>query len=254
MSIKLFIFAKDKSLNQFVMITELAMKRLSVLVALAALLLGATSCGDGKYVVADDVVYFTYWTFSFGQMNDTLPDADPATFKAVKDWLGRDAQHVYFKGRLVHGADPATIKVKKYPISFDNHDYYYEDGALHVADMESFKILETKYNLWAKDNRQAYYDSTRLQVDDINAFHMVSWCYATDNHHIYYFGKRIEGADPATFVDLECGYYKDKNHVWYVGDIIEDADASSFKVDKDGNASDKLGPIYRGKRTTDSIQ
>ena len=206
----------------------------NIVIALGAvvLALGFTSCGDGgKYVVADDCVYYTYWTFSFGQLNDTLPGADPASFESVKNWLGHDNKQVFFKNRPIPGADPATIKAKKYPLSFDKRDWYFENAPLRVADMSSFEILlfdRDLQRLWAKDSRYVYYDSTRVEVEDIKAFKVIDYCTATDGHHVYLWGKRLADADPATFEALDGGYFKDKNHVWYIQDLVEGADDASF--------------------------
>ena len=114
------------------MITKLARIALVLVVAVAM-----SSCNDGEYIVRDNLVLYSYWTFSFGTRTDTLPGADPATFKTIKNWLARDAHNVYFKSSRINGADPATIKSKKFPLSCDAHDYYYEDKALHVAHRRS---------------------------------------------------------------------------------------------------------------------
>ena len=76
---------------------------------------------NGKYVEGNGTVYHTYWTFSFGNVYNELPQVDAATFESVNDWMGRDAGHVYFKSRLVEGADAATIEACRYPLMNCNH-------------------------------------------------------------------------------------------------------------------------------------
>ena len=127
-----------------------------------------TACGKEGFKIENGKVYYTYWTFSFGQQNRELLGADPETFKSVNDWLGRDAHHVYFKYRLAEGADPATVEAKKYPMFRDKNDYYIEGAALHVADMNTFEVLmHNDMHIWSKDSRYAYFDSTRLEVANI---------------------------------------------------------------------------------------
>ena len=218
------------------------------ILAATALLL-CPSCGDGKYEVSGDVVCYTYWTFSFGQRYDTLPEVDAKTFEQVKNWLGRDASHVYYEDRLIQGADPATLKAHRKPLCSDRKDYYYQGVPLHVADMKNFKVLKNNtYGLWAKDSRYVYRDSDRIEVDDVEAFHVVDWNVATDNVRVYFFGSLLADSDPKTFEYLDDLYAKDKSHVWYMDEVVEGADPATFTVDKEGNASDKNGKYYRGKR------
>jgi len=216
----------------------------TLLLILPLLLLCA--CGDGKYEVTPDTVCYTYWTFSFGTRHDTLPEVDAKTFEAVKNWLGRDVAHVYYQNRLIVGCDPATLRAHKKPLCSDKNDYYYKGQPMHVADVDGFKVLkQDDLVLWAKDSRYAYYDTVRIQVDDVKAFHLIEWCVATDNIHVYCFGERVPDADPKTYESLEGGYAKDRSHVWYLNDPVIDADVESFKVTDGGVGYDKNG-LFKG--------
>ena len=112
-------------------------------------------------------------------------------------------------------------EVRKKPLCSDSKDYYYKGIALHVVDMLSFKILRLDdYHLWAKDNRNVYFDSIS-----------------------------IKGADPSTYTILNNGYSKDRLHVWYYGMSIEGADAATFQtIGNDGAAADKFARYEKGKR------
>lgn len=231
------------------------MRYLILLTAFAIFASLLCSCGDGgEYEITDDGVYYTYWTFSFGTRHDPLPDADPSTFESVKDWLGKDARHVYFKENLIDGADPSTIKADKYPLSHDARDYYYEASALHVVDLASFKVLHrNRYDddIWAIDSRCAYYDSIRIAGVDVATFEVVNFAWARDKARVYRFGKVLDGADPATYKeDTESGYGTDKSHVWYYGTLLPDVDRASFTIDNvhEDIAHDKYGTIINGRR------
>ncbi|MBO4814953.1 MAG: DKNYY domain-containing protein [Muribaculaceae bacterium] len=207
-----------------------------------------TACGKEGFKIENGKVYYTYWTFSFGQQNRELPGADPETFKSVNDWLGRDARHVYFKYRLAEGADPATVEAKKYPMFRDKNDYYIEGAALHVADMNTFDVLmHNDMHIWSKDSRYAYFDSTRIEVANIKQFKVVDWDYATDGVRVYVFGKMLPDSDPATFKEIGSCYYKDKNHVWFLERLVEGADPATFELIRHGYAKDKAHIYYDEK-------
>lgn len=210
-----------------------------------------SSCNnEGEYVVSGNNVTFTYWTFSFGTVNDTLPGANASRFEAVKDWLGRDDKHVYFKEQLIPGADPSTIEAKKYPLCCDKHDYYYKGVPMHVSSVKNFEVVKwNEDDLWAVDGRYAFYDTIRIEPSDLKTFKIKEYNVAVDSKHVYRFGKILPLADPATYEENWKGFYsRDKAHVWYMGDLI-DVDYATFTIDKDG-AHDKHGHIYRGERIT----
>lgn len=229
-------------------------KRLCYIVLLWAVLL-LTGCNfDGKYEVRDDSVYFTYWTFSFGTKSDTLKEAHAPTFQSVKDWLGRDQEHVWFKSDLVKGADPATLKAMDYPLFYDKHDYYYLGKPINVADMSTFRVLKLDGRdvLWAVDSHYVYYDTLRIEGADPQTLRVLDTYEAVDKNHVYYFNEILEDADPETYKVMGA-YSKDKNHVWYCGELIEGADAETFdtefhfKSDKP-DAHDKHGKFMDGRR------
>lgn len=213
--------------------------------------LALTACNStGKYVNKDGSVYFSYWTFSFGTIDRELPDVDPATFKAVEDWLGHDDNHVYFKDNLIENADPKTLKAEKYPMFRDRKDYYYMTAALRVSDMESFKVLKrSDDDIWARDSRYAYYDSLRIETPDIESFRVVAHNTAVDSKNVYRYGKILPLADPATYEETWKGFYsRDKAHIWYMGTLLEDADYATFVVDDDTHAHDSKGSFHREER------
>ena len=207
-----------------------------------------TACTKDGFKIENGKVYYTYWTFSFGPQSHELPGADPATFKSVNDWLGRDARHVYFKNRLVEGADPTTVEAKKYPMFRDKNDYYIEGAPLHVADLNSFEVLEhNDSHIWSKDSHYAYFDSIRLEVDNIKQFKVVAWDYATDGVRVYVFGKMLPDSDPASFKNVGQCYYSDKNHVWFLDRLVQEADPATFEFIGKGYAKDKNHIFYDEK-------
>ena len=215
-----------------------------LLACLSVLLLSA--CGGSRYEVQGNVVVHTYWTFSFGTVYDTLPGADPATFKQVKEWLGHDSERVYFNALLVPGVDVATLEAKRFPLYCDKNDYYYETKALHVADMAAFKTIKWFENdFWAQDSRCAYYDSLRIDGIDISTFKVIDKRIAKDRYHVYMKGALLADADPATFESIDgLIYYRDKSHVWDINELLEGADPASFEIIGNSYVRDKSHVWY----------
>ena len=216
---------------------------INILWALPVLVLLMSACNsDGEYVKQGNTICHSYWTFSFGTRYDTLPQVNPSTFKSLGNWLGHDGRHAYFKARLVPGVDVASMKADKYPLFHDKNDYYYKGVPLHVSNED---------DIWAKDNKWAYYDSIRINTVDVKSFNVKSWNTAVDSKYVYRFGKILPLADPLTYDEEWKGLYsRDKSHIWYCGELIEDADYATFEVN--GNeVRDKHGHFHNGKRISE---
>lgn len=219
--------------------------------ALALLLAVVTSCtNSGEYVIGEDTVCYSYWTFSFGTIKDTLPGANPKTFKTINKWSGHDGKNVYFQNILVKGADAATVQADKFPLLYDKRDYYYKGVAMHVANVDKFKTLKWfEDDMWATDGTYAFYDSIRIKPQDMNSFKVKTYNMAVDSKYVYRYGKILPLADPATYEEEWDGYFsRDKSHIWHAGTLLEDADYATFKVDKDDVAHDKHGYFWGENR------
>lgn len=219
------------------------MKNLFI-VGLLAMLLAA--CGGSKYEVRGDVVVRSEWTFSFGTVYDTLPGADPATFKQVKDWLGHDSERVYFEAKLVPGVDVLTLEPQRYPLFRDKNDYYYKTVPLHVADRASFQVIKWfDDDFWAKDSRNAYYDSLRIDGVDVPSLALDDRRVARDKYHVYMRGVLLPEADPATFEHIAGSLcYRDKSHVWNLDKLLVGADPATFELVGDNYFRDKSHVWY----------
>lgn len=192
-----------------------------------------TACNtDGKYEVKNGKVFFTYWTVSFGTQRHELKDVDAASFQSMKDWLGRDAHHVWFKDRLVKSAHPASAEPMEYPLFRDRRDYYYKGAPLHVKDLATFTVKKCEEReFWATDSQYIYYDSLRIEGSDPATFEYLEFYKAKDRLHVYYNGKILPDADPASYVAMGT-YSKDKSHVWYCGELMEGADPATFEAEE----------------------
>lgn len=240
--------------------------------------LALMSCSDGGYKVEGDSVVYEYWTFSFGPQQYVLYDADASSFEAVKDWLGKDNEHVWYKQEWIEGADPASIKADKEPFCHDANDYYHQSTAMQVSDMKSFKFISGTPHLLGKDKNYGYTANGRFEIADYKSFGKLGYRHAKDNKYVYYLGKVVEGADPSTFKedDIEAslgrdkhgiyqsthrvetsspdtyrhiayGYGRDDNHIYYEGRVCPDIDASTFEMMEAIWARDKDHIIALGK-------
>ena len=239
------------------MIIDRYMKRCMFYLAALVLVALAVSCDTGeKYVVRDNVVVFTYWTFSFGTVNDTLPGADAASFRSIKNWLGCDDKQAFFKAKPVSGVDVATVKPERYPLFSDKDDYYYETAPLHVRDKASFNILDWfEHDFWAVDSQCAYFDSVRIDDADVQTFKVLKMPVAKDKNHVNYFGSVLPLADPASFEIIKnSAYARDKSHVWCGDDLLQDADLATFTVDDMYRAHDKYGAFTWERRDTVPVE
>jgi len=212
-------------------ILTLMTKKLSFLFLLLTFLL--VSCGNsGEYKIVNGKVVWSVYTFSFGEMIDTVEGADTATFEPLKYCYGKDKYHVFAKHRLIKGADINTFEPIDKKLSRDNHDYYWCGLPLNVYDMETFEVFyaTSETASWAKDSRYAYrldYDSIppRFPHADYKSFEpadyytsdlkIMSDSYAKDKYNAYFHDKIVKGADLKTFCQVAYNTAQDKNGVYY---------------------------------------
>lgn len=238
-------------------------------VFLLALLVGLTSCEGSKYKKIDGKIYWTFYTFSFGQVSqpldaDTLTfqdlghhygkdkdhafyedsmlaGADVATFESVKDYYAIDARHAYYKHSVIQGADPTTFKVKNENLSCDDRDYYWQGKAFGVSDMDKFKVFyfvdDDAY--WARDSKYGYYIEyngpiIKFPIANYKDFEPLTYKSSDD-------------------VKLNsCDYATDGEHIYYRGKVMCGVDVETFRQTDYQWAEDKRTRYYQGL-PTDSI-
>lgn len=210
---------------------ENAMKILSCLIAGFISLMLVSCDSRDKYVVENGQVVWSYWTFSFGEIRDTVQGADAATFESLSYCYGKDKDRVYCKDRLIEGASPASFRPHNENLGEDDRDYYWKGQALHVVDKKTFEVLydEGCDASWAKDAKNGYY----IFFDKFVSFHIADYksfapatymmdgmalkscSYAIDKRKAYYEGIEVVGADVATFVQVDGNVAQDRNRVYY---------------------------------------
>jgi DKNYY family len=122
---------------------------------------------------AEDKIFFCF---------KELPGADAVSFTVIRENLGKDKIHVYFKGQIVDGAHSATFQLLA--------------GCVGGAYYDSMS-----YICYAKDSEMAYFiDGTAKTVKPIKSkslsqfrFEVVKeqrFCF--DNEYRYHFAKRTK--------------------------------------------------------------
>ena len=124
------------------------------------------------YTISEDKVFFCF---------EEIKGADADTFIIIRENLGKDKNHVYFKDKVVLGADSETFNLLE---GCTNGEYY--------EDMNRI--------FYAKDKAMAYYVNTTskaikpIKSKSLNEFRFEiidEKGYGFDKEYRYYFGKRI---------------------------------------------------------------
>ncbi len=158
----------------------------------------------------------------FGDPIYIIKNADPSTFKLLKENYSKDKNNVYFQEKPAKGIDVKTFEILGYFHVKDKNNIYvrevYDYKPIRGADMKTFEILTP---LYTKDKNYVYYDSKIINGADSPTFMMMKEIkeneheYAKDKKRVYYKGKEIAGSDSATFEIININFSKDKNNVYY---------------------------------------
>jgi hypothetical protein len=192
------------------------------------------------------------WGVSF------IPGADGGTFHVLADPdYAADAHAAYFDGVTVTNADPRSFRQIKDYYWRDNHRVFLMASEIKGTDPETFRLLPGSG--WARDRNDAYYRATPLNVRDIATFTLLGSDWARDSK-AYYCGSSIMDHSPganvtvacdyASFVILNKYYAKDKNRAYWLGIPIEGSDAGSFEAINFVTAKDKYRQYSGAKAAT----
>jgi hypothetical protein len=137
------------------------------------------------YVVDGGRVWYEHWHYKKTGGRAEVPGADPATFRRLGNFFGRDAKTLYAGTEPVPEADAATF------VPAEGYSWH-----------------------WGADCRQAYCFflpgsfakgriSWKIIPTNPAAFGTIDgdgdrW-FARDDRHVYFAGKRVRGADAASF-------------------------------------------------------
>ncbi len=166
-----------------------------------------------------------------------VKEADPATFKPVKDFgYYKDKSNLFFDAganyRIITGTDLGSIEVLSTHYIKDKSRIYFltpeKSSQLQIFsgfDVSTFQIFQNEQNheQYFKDINGVYFTedvklnpvSSKIGQADINSFEVLNYyLMAKDKNKIYFSGKVVGGADPKTFTVLGADYFKDNANVY----------------------------------------
>lgn len=179
------------------------------------------------YPYSKDANHTYYWT---GIMQESVTRStfeevsDPASFVSLPEGerrhqkrvqYAKDANYVYYEGKVIEGADPNTITFLGRPeaqevlYAKDIHSIYFQGQKVEGSDPESFQFLENGY---AHDSKQVY-----QEVETSHGYHKIDL-------------QTLSGFDGATFELLDENYSKDQSSVYFQNKVVSGADSASFKL------------------------
>jgi len=188
---------------------------------------------DGRFLKDRFHVYFD---------QAVVKGADPATFRAMKEFYARDTGHVYYYGYhsdLYNGiheipCDAATFTILDYPYSKDASAVFYLYTRIKDADAASFSVTG---NDFSKDGKQVYYRAKILEGADPATFFIFpnkdsreDINYTKDKTHVYWNDRHVPVADATAFTPLGLDYGTDRKNVYFQTRMVKNADPATFKI------------------------
>jgi hypothetical protein len=123
---------------------------------LAELLIGCTGYEKSESQV-------TYTTLDEGRGFNTIviPNADPETFRDIGNNYALDKTHVYYEGVVINGADPTSfLVIKEWGWARDNKNIYGATHRIEACDVDTFRFIT---NDWQVDRKCVYRSGTMVK-------------------------------------------------------------------------------------------
>ena len=153
------------------------------------------------YFVDKNNIYYAYENL------EKIQGADKNSFEVLGNYIAKDKNNVYYKGRKMENVDSASIKTFGNFIGKDKNRVFYITGNEDIkdADAESFEIMGDTYYFRDKNNIFVIKYSNdfpdgegfiKLPNIDRNSFITLSEEFGKDKNGIYYIGEKINGINP----------------------------------------------------------
>lgn len=153
------------------------------------------------YFVDKNNIYYAYENL------EKIQGADKNSFEVLGNYIAKDKNNVYYKGRKMENVDSASIKTFGNFIGKDKNRVFYITGNEDIkdADAESFEIMgDTRYfrdknNIFVIKYSNDFPDGQgfiKLPNIDRNSFITLSEKFGKDKNGIYYIGEKINGINP----------------------------------------------------------
>ena len=132
----------------------------------------------------------------------------------------------------------------------DNKQVYYEEKIITNADPKTFRVLGDLYSV---DKANIYYKTKALKGNSKD-FRLIGDYYATDNELIYRQGELLVVKDVKSFKLLNDGWAKDKTAFYIDGNPVVGADYETFEILSSDYAKDKSKVYYISINTSEEIK
>ena len=153
------------------------------------------------YFVDKNNIYYAYENL------EKIQGADKNSFEVLGNYIAKDKNNVYYKGRKMENVDSASIKTFGNFIGKDKNRVFYITGNEDIkdADASSFEIMgDTRYfrdknNIFVIKYSNDFPDGQgfiKLPNIDRNSFITLSEEIGKDKNGIYYIDEKINGINP----------------------------------------------------------
>ena len=153
------------------------------------------------YFVDKNNIYYAYENL------EKIQGADKNSFEVLGNYIAKDKNNVYYKGRKMENVDSASIKTFGNFIGKDKNRVFYITGNEDIkdADAESFEIMgDTRYfrdknNIFVIKYSNDFPDGQgfiKLPNIDRNSFITLSEEIGKDKNGVYYIDEKINGINP----------------------------------------------------------
>ena len=153
------------------------------------------------YFVDKNNIYYAYENL------EKIQGADKNSFEVLGNYIAKDKNNVYYKGRKMENVDSASIKTFGNFIGKDKNRVFYITGNENIkdTDAESFEIMGDTYYFRDKNNIFVIKYSNdfpdgegfiKLPNIDRNSFITLSEEIGKDKNGVYYIGEKINGIAP----------------------------------------------------------
>ena len=153
------------------------------------------------YFVDKNNIYYAYENL------EKIQGADKNSFEILGNYIAKDKNNVYYKGRKMENVDSASIKTFGNFIGKDKNRVFYITGNEDIkdADASSFEIMGDTYYFRDKNNIFVIKYSNdfpdgegfiKLPNIDRNSFITLSEEIGKDKNGVYYIDEKINGINP----------------------------------------------------------
>ena len=160
------------------------------------------------YFVDKNNIYYAYENL------EKIQGADKNSFEVLGNYIAKDKNNVYYKGRKMENVDSASIKTFGNFIGKDKNRVFYITGNEDIkdADAESFEIMgDTRYfrdknNIFVIKYSNDFPDGEgfiKLPNIDRNSFITLSEEIGKDKNGVYYIDEKINGINPNNIKVIE---------------------------------------------------